>query len=818
MSETTTTPNARETDLRMRELERCLGLVAAGELNEGLRGLLSLVKSAPADPRPIHGLGLVTAHTGDLPTAERLLTSALSLAERADNASISAIARVDLATVVLRHARNLEDRADLVAAEAAYHRLVAIDPDHKEAWTRLLRIALAHGNMDAIAAALAPALRHFPIDPDVLVAAAEYEVLRADVAAALGHLRIAIAIDSVHRDAGLYMGALLARTGQLEEAIAQLQRTTAAHPSAASALTELQRLNGQRGHHLHANSVGQRADALHLAKLEIQRPIINLIHAQKFDQARAAIDALQKANRLDPNAALLRGVMLDRMREPEDASAWYGRAYDLDPDDLVCGCRWATRLASGGAIEASNRVLDRLLLRSPEFSVARVRRALTLPPVAPDLATLERSRAEFEQGVRGLLASTPPLGPDDLSLLRANFFLGYQGGDDRPLQEHLATYYKRASPGLEFEAPHVRKRTTRAKLRVGLLSAFFSRHIVSVLYRGIIERLDRQRFEVILIHSADGSFDATTKELDAAVDGAVYLPIGLLASQKVVADLELDILMYPDIGMSHENYFLAFGRYARVQCTSWGHPMTAGLAQIDYFISSKRLEVPHADAHYSEKLVRFNNLPCYYHSIAAYPELDRAARRLSEEGNLYGCLQSLFKMHPSYDAALAGILRADPNGTIIAITDQRSTWADLLRARWAREMPDVAHRIRFVPMMDHPEFLSLLSGVDVAIDTYPFAGGNTSLQAIGVGTPLVTLPSEFMRGRCTYGAYDQIGYHGLIARDVDHYVELAVRTANDRAFRADAVDAIKSGASRIFETQSVIDEFNDFFVAAYEAS
>ena len=80
------------------------------------------------------------------------------------------------------------------------------------------------------------------------------------------------------------------------------------------------------------------------------------------------------------------------------------------------------------------------------------------------------------------------------------------------------------------------------------------------------------------------------------------------------------------------------------------------------------------------------------------------------------------------------------------------------------------------------------------------------------------LPTAFMRGRCGIAAYDQIGFMDLVARDPAHYVELAVRVANDAPYRSHCVDAIRAGHDRLFERQSVIDEFNDFFASAYGAS
>lgn len=216
--------------------------------------------------------------------------------------------------------------------------------------------------------------------------------------------------------------------------------------------------------------------------------------------------------------------------------------------------------------------------------------------------------------------------------------------------------------------------------------------------------------------------------------------------------------------------------------------------------------------------MRFKDLPVYFDRPAATGPIDRAELGLPTTGTLYACLQSLFKFHPAFDPVLAEIVRADSTAKILMIGDAQDTWVKLLNARWANAFPEVAAHVVWLAPMTADKFLSVLAAADVAIDPFPFAGGNTTLQALGVGTPLVTLPTAFMRGRCGIAAYDQIGFMDLVARDPAHYVELAVRVANDAPYRSHCVDAIRAGHDRLFETQSVIDEFNDFFASAYEAS
>src|SRR5262249_44840918 len=136
-----------------------------------------------------------------------------------------------------------------------------------------------------------------------------------------------------------------------------------------------------------------------------------------------------------------------------------------------------------------------------------------------------------------------------------------------------------------------------------------------------------------------------------------------------IAKLELDVLYYADVGMTAWTYFLAFARLAPVQCVTWGHPLTTGIPNLDYFISSELLEGPGAEEHYTEKLVRLPNLAVHYYRPQAPAEVrPRSHYGLEETGRLYGCPQSLFKLHPDFDAILADVLRRDPEGLLVLLT------------------------------------------------------------------------------------------------------------------------------------------------------
>src|SRR5439155_19228973 len=109
--------------------------------------------------------------------------------------------------------------------------------------------------------------------------------------------------------------------------------------------------------------------------------------------------------------------------------------------------------------------------------------------------------------------------------------------------------------------------------------------------------------------------DPLATAVEAAADRFLRVPREPEAARRLVAEQGLDVLLFTDVGMDALTYTLAFSRMAPVQCVGWGHPVTTGSPTMDYFVSSELLEVPGADEHYTEQLVRLPSLGTYYHRL-----------------------------------------------------------------------------------------------------------------------------------------------------------------------------------------------------------
>jgi protein O-GlcNAc transferase len=509
------------------------------------------------------------------------------------------------------------------------------------------------------------------------------------------------------------------------------------------------------------------------------------------------------------------GNVIKNDADMSGAIAAFGKAIELRPTYAVALCNLGNILRREGRLDEARELFDRAIEAAPAKAEPRFLRALTVPPIIESREGIAACRAELARNLDALEALRTTLtGEVDFT----NFFLAYHGLNNRALNSRIALLYLAICPGLQWTAPHCRAwRRTGRRIKIGFVSAHLRQHSIGNTTRGLVAMLDKTKFEVHAVFLGPLVDDPVGRFIREEAETATVVPKDLARAREAIAALELDILFYQDIGMEPFSYFLAFSRLAPVQCVSFGHPDTTGIPTMDYFISNDLFETPGAEQHYSERLFQLHDLGTlayYYRPQSTVAAMSRGDLGLPPEGRIYLCPQTLFKLHPDFDDIAVDILRRDPLGSLVLIRQGTPHWAALTRQRLERLAPDVADRIRFVAPQHGADFLALLAAADVVLDTVHFNGMNTSLEALSVGTPVVTLPSDQQRGRHTQGMYRKMGLTECIAADAADYASIALRIASDGAYRQDLSRRIRERNAVLYEDPGVVREFERFFETA----
>lgn len=622
--------------------------------------------------------------------------------------------------------------------------------------------------------------------------------------------------DPQHPDALHMLGLIAMQQGRPEEAVRLISGVAARHPQVPEIQNNLGNAHRARGRLEEADACYQRA-------LELRPDFV-----EAMNNRATVLDVLGRAEEAE---TLLRDALRHR---PAYVEAWnnlgavrrsqgrlaeaadcFRRALELRPDYPEAHANLGQALSAlGEADEAIEHFHAAARIRpAPALQVMQ---AVALPAIYASADDIARRRARWVAEVERLQGvGREALAAEDLGT--PSFFLAYQGQDDRPLVEALARVYLRLAPELAWKAPHCARPDPLdgRRIRVGVVSRYLRRHTIGKLYRGLLRELDRGRFETVLFHF--GLPDDESRAIAAEADRAVPLAGPLRTMRERVAAERLDVLLYTDVGMEPTTYFLAFARLAPVQCVSWGHPVTTGIPNVDLFISSTLVEPEGAEAHYSERLARLSTLPTCYQPPPFDLAPDRAGFGLDPDERLYACPQSLFKMHPAFDPILADLLRRDPRGRLLLIEGSCAAWTERLMARFRQSLSDVVERVTLLPRQPEDRFLRLLATADVLLDPLHFGSGNTAFEAFAVGTPLVTLPGAYMRGRVTLGCCRRMGLDDCVARDAGDYVEKAVRLAGDAEWRASVVAAMRARRSLLYDDLLAVREVEGVFEEALAA-
>jgi protein O-GlcNAc transferase len=437
---------------------------------------------------------------------------------------------------------------------------------------------------------------------------------------------------------------------------------------------------------------------------------------------------------------------------------------------------------------------NRALAAEPEQLLYDLGQALCLPVIYNDLPHLQACRARLERELPLCLERiqsqpqkfklSPPF--TQIPLL---FHLAYQGLNDLEIHALMGDFWQNHFEQAGFLLnPDISMRPS-GPLRVGFVSSFFYAHAVSHIYLPLIQSLSKDPDISVTCFALNRKADEITQVLQQSVKHFISLAEqDYFAQARSIAEAKLDILIYTDIGMESSSYLLGLQRLAPIQCVLGGHPVTTGLPQIDWVLSAFQNEPPDAQNHYREKLhLRNSNLTWSYQSpVLAANSPSKAALGFPANRRIYLCPMTLYKLHPEFDAALAAILRQDSQAEIYFFKYHQGTLHTDLLKRFEQSLGSTfCQRVHFLPWVSRSEFTQILAAADICLDPFHFSAGNTTYLCLHTGTPLLTWPSGFKRGRVAAGILQQVGWQDCIVEQQTDYALRAVQIAQSPELRRD---------------------------------
>ena len=397
-------------------------------------------------------------------------------------------------------------------------------------------------------------------------------------------------------------------------------------------------------------------------------------------------------------------------------------------------------------------------------------------PMSKDEIDIIRKNA-FKKINQAIADDNLKLTIDDQYLDPPMFYYTYDNEDNLELSKKLNELFRKTYSELQnnFET----KFHDNKKIKIGFISEYFNNHTIEKLFKGLIFNLDISLFDINVFYLDNGKGFSKEFLQEEEKNKIKNFKLPKLFKEKIdlVLSQNLDIVFYPDIGMSSQLYYLTFIRLGKYQLTSWGHPETTGNSNIDYFLSSKLLEInkPEAQKHYSEKLVLCDYLPMYL----SKPNIKKINDDEIKSNNLYSCPQTLFKLHPDFDEIIFKILKKDKKAKIFFIKDKNSSFYRKILSRFQKKKSKEIDRITFVSPLDMTEYIHHCGRASVLLDPLYFGAGNSFHESMVYGTPTVTMPTKYLRTKIVQGAYKQMQIEKPpVVNNIEDYVSAAIEIAN----------------------------------------
>jgi predicted O-linked N-acetylglucosamine transferase (SPINDLY family) len=190
------------------------------------------------------------------------------------------------------------------------------------------------------------------------------------------------------------------------------------------------------------------------------------------------------------------------------------------------------------------------------------------------------------------------------------------------------------------------------------------------------------------------------------------------------------------------------------------------------------VELPAADSLYAEQTIR---LP---HSFWCYDPIEEAPAvgpsPVERNGFItFGCLNNFCKTNDGVLDLWAKVMKAVPDSRLLLLAPRGRARDRVTREMAAMEVDPP--RVHFVEHQPRHEYLATYNKIDIGLDTFPYNGHTTSLDAFWMGVPVITLVGRTAVGRAGLCQLTNLRLTDLVASQVDDFVKIAANLASNSA-------------------------------------
>ncbi|HEY9643364.1 MAG TPA: O-linked N-acetylglucosamine transferase, SPINDLY family protein [Coleofasciculaceae cyanobacterium] len=386
----------------------------------------------------------------------------------------------------------------------------------------------------------------------------------------------------------------------------------------------------------------------------------------------------------------------------------------------------------------------------------------------------------------GFLSSLIPVG---------SLFLYFEDNpqNNRPLRHQIAQIAQThlqatlSDEVIRYQTPRPTTLSQTKLPRIGYFSGSLRQHSVGWLCRWLLAYHDRDRFDIHL-YSPRPSHDPIQQEFRQTYGDRFHdVPSTVADIANQIYDDQIDILVELDSLTSFGGCGVVALKPAPIQVHWLGYD-ASGIPGVDYFIVDPYVVPEDAQRYYSETLWR---LPSTYIAVDGFethiPSLRRDQLGIPGDAIVYLSSQTGMKRNIDNVRLQMQVIKAVPNSYfLIKSFLSNPEFIETFFQEVAESEGVSLDRLRFLPDVSS-EFVhrANLAVADIILDTYPYNGATTTLEALWTGLPIVTRVGEQFAARNSYTMMMNAGIVEGIAWNNEEYLAWGIRLGTDAALRQD---------------------------------
>ena len=564
-------------------------------------------------------------------------------------------------------------------------------------------------------------------------------------------------------------GAILASKNVLDEAIINYKKSIKINANYAQAYNNL----GIAFHKLNKidTAIKNYKKALSLKK-DFAEALNNLGHAYiDFDKPKDSLQYFNKALEFNPNYAEAyngMGVANEKLGNKNDALKNYQKATEIKPDYAEAYNGLGTLYSNLSKFDESLSNYKKAIRLNTNYEKAYN----NLGNLLSNLGKFDEATNAYKQAIK--IKPDYPKAYSNLLfnlIYKTDFDLNYYLSEAKKFRLNCKTIKK-----LKFTYKY---ETNPKKLKVGFVSADFGNHPGGYFTLGLLRELRKKNFELVAYPTIERK-DELSHHFKPLF--SKWSLIKKKDDENVVKQIINDgIHILIDLqGHSAKNRLPIFiYKPAPVQVTWLGQGST-GISEIDYFIGSNHITPKDEEKHYVEKVLRLPEISqCF-----TPPDFDLKIENLPAIKNnfiTFGCVNKLAKVNDDVIALWSKILLSVPNSKLLLKNKLLNSKEiiDTTIQRFKKQNVKKEQLILEGESKTRKELLNIYNKIDIVLDPFPFQGNTTSIEAVWMGVPIITLKGNRYISHFGESINSNLNMSNWIAENCEDYILKAKKFSSD---------------------------------------